>query len=306
MQGSFGRSLLRRVPCILVSGAVHLALVVSVLAVGLHVAPRFEAMIHAELVPHEVQTPRPPSVESRITLPRPKPAAPATRPAVVPPRLVETAMPTVESPAPPRDIPPPPPTESPRAKVEIIDAPRPDPAKVAPPEPLPSTPEPPLASAGGGAAPNPGRLPGGGGGPNTTTSSESLPSGVSMLTPGRSAGAGGAAAGGGGGSGPGTASLSGDRGGGVTRTAIPRGGYQVQPRYPTNARRLGIQGTTLLRVFVSTDGRVTEVGVQQTAGHTDLDEAAADAVRRWRFEPARRGDEPVGMWVLLPVEFRLK
>jgi len=46
--------------------------------------------------------------------------------------------------------------------------------------------------------------------------------------------------------------------------------------------------------------------VQETAGHSDLDQAAAEAVRRWRFEPARRGNDPVAMWVLLPVEFRLK
>jgi protein TonB len=87
---------------------------------------------------------------------------------------------------------------------------------------------------------------------------------------------------------------------------MPRGGYQVQPRYPASARRQGIQGTTLLRVFVASDGRVTDVGVERTAGHPELDDAAADAVRRWRFDPARRGDEAVGMWVLLPVEFRLR
>jgi protein TonB len=92
----------------------------------------------------------------------------------------------------------------------------------------------------------------------------------------------------------------------VTRTAIPRGGYQVQPRYPTGPRRQGVQGTTVLRVFVAVDGRVAEVVVERTAGHAELDEAAAEAVRRWRFEPALSGTTPVAMWVLLPVEFRLK
>jgi periplasmic protein TonB len=88
--------------------------------------------------------------------------------------------------------------------------------------------------------------------------------------------------------------------------AIPRGGYQVRPAYPSSARRLGIQGLTTLRVFVAADGRVGEVVVQESAGHPDLDEAAADAVKQWRFEPARRGAEPVGVWVLLPVQFRLR
>ena len=80
----------------------------------------------------------------------------------------------------------------------------------------------------------------------------------------------------------------------------------MRPSYPSSARRLGVQGTTLLRVHVLDDGRVGEVDVEESAGHPDLDSAAADAVRRWKFEPARRGTQPVAMWVRLPVEFRLK
>jgi periplasmic protein TonB len=93
---------------------------------------------------------------------------------------------------------------------------------------------------------------------------------------------------------------------GVTHRAIPRGGYQYLPSYPSSARRLGIQGTTLLQVLVSDDGRVSDVIVKQSAGHPDLDQAAVNAVRRWRFEPARRGPEPVAMWVQLPFEFRFR
>ena len=94
--------------------------------------------------------------------------------------------------------------------------------------------------------------------------------------------------------------------GAVTRTVTPSGGYQVHPSYPSTARRLGIEGTSLLRVFVGADGRVTDIEVDQSAGHPDLDRAAIDAVRRWKFEPGRRGSEPIGMWVRLPVQFVLK
>ena len=48
------------------------------------------------------------------------------------------------------------------------------------------------------------------------------------------------------------------------------------------------------------------VEVETSAGHVDLDRAAVEAVRQWRFEPGRRGEEPAAMWVLLPVEFRLR
>ena len=93
---------------------------------------------------------------------------------------------------------------------------------------------------------------------------------------------------------------------GVSQLARPRGGYQVKPSYPASARRLGAEGTTLLRVYVAADGRVTDVQVDQSAGHPDLDQAAAEAVRRWSFEPARRGTEAVGTWVRLPVQFVLR
>jgi TonB family protein len=81
---------------------------------------------------------------------------------------------------------------------------------------------------------------------------------------------------------------------------------KVFPSYPLTAKRLGIQGTTMLRIHVREDGQVGEVKVEQSAGHDDLDQAAVDAVRRWRFEPARRGGEAVTAWVRLPVNFKLE
>lgn len=95
-------------------------------------------------------------------------------------------------------------------------------------------------------------------------------------------------------------------GNGITRVARPTGGYQVRPSYPTVPRRLGIEGTTMLRVHVLDDGRIAEITVEQSAGHPDLDQAAVQSVRRWRFEPARRGEEKIPMWVRIPVEFTLR
>jgi protein TonB len=97
-----------------------------------------------------------------------------------------------------------------------------------------------------------------------------------------------------------------DSGGAITQSARPQGGYQVRPSYPSSALRQGIQGTAMLKVHVLIDGRVGDVVVQQSAGHPDLDQAAIEAVRRWRFEPARRGSDPVAMWVLLPVQFQIR
>ena len=83
------------------------------------------------------------------------------------------------------------------------------------------------------------------------------------------------------------------------------GGYQVKPRYPESARRAGFQGVTTLRVRVLDNGRVGEVVVEQSAGFRDLDFAAVEAVKKWLFEPARRGKDAVSVWVMLPVKFEL-
>ena len=115
----------------------------------------------------------------------------------------------------------------------------------------------------------------------------------------------------GGGGGKGTAGLG--RGTKATAPAVsalsglarPLGGYQVKPRYPESARRAGVQGVTTLRVRVLENGKVGEVIVDQSAGFRDLDMAAMDAVKKWLFEPARQGKNPVAVWVLLPVKFEL-
>ena len=62
----------------------------------------------------------------------------------------------------------------------------------------------------------------------------------------------------------------------------------------------------LLKMRITEQGRVEEVQVERSAGHADLDESAREAVRRWRFEPARRSGAPVAVWVLIPVEFKLQ
>lgn len=77
------------------------------------------------------------------------------------------------------------------------------------------------------------------------------------------------------------------------------------PSYPALARRLREEGRVLLRVFVTAEGRAGSVEVAKSSGHARLDEAALEAVRRWRFVPAKRGDEPVAASVFVPIAFSL-
>jgi protein TonB len=78
------------------------------------------------------------------------------------------------------------------------------------------------------------------------------------------------------------------------------------PRYPLIARRNGEQGTVTLRVLVTREGVPAQVSVEKSSGSGHLDGAALDAVKTWRFVPARRGAEAVEAWVLVPVVFKLE
>ncbi|MEW6664655.1 MAG: energy transducer TonB [Thermodesulfobacteriota bacterium] len=92
----------------------------------------------------------------------------------------------------------------------------------------------------------------------------------------------------------------------VLREALPAYRLNPAPAYPRMARRRGIQGTVLLDVLVNSLGRVKDLRVSQSSGHDLLDQAALAAVRAWTYEPARRGDEAVEMWVKVPVRFELR
>jgi len=78
------------------------------------------------------------------------------------------------------------------------------------------------------------------------------------------------------------------------------------PPYPALARRLRLQGTVVLRVLVDVRGRAEDLRVGESSGASILDEAALDAVRAWRFVPARRGSMAIALWVDVPVRFRLQ
>lgn len=82
--------------------------------------------------------------------------------------------------------------------------------------------------------------------------------------------------------------------------------HNPRPNYPPMSRRLGEEGKVLLKVRVSTDGRPLAVDLEKTSNFNRLDEAALDVVKRWRFVPAKRGDEAIEASVIVPLVFRLE
>lgn len=77
------------------------------------------------------------------------------------------------------------------------------------------------------------------------------------------------------------------------------------PSYPAKARRRHLEGTVILEVQVSREGRVENLSVKESSGHRILDRAAVSSVEQWIFEPGRRNGVRVAMTVLVPVRFSL-
>jgi protein TonB len=80
----------------------------------------------------------------------------------------------------------------------------------------------------------------------------------------------------------------------------------IRPKYPEIAQEAGIEGTVVVQVFVDEKGRVKDTVILKGIPNTGLDEAATEAIRNVRFRPAKQRERAVGVWISIPVNFRLK
>lgn len=77
------------------------------------------------------------------------------------------------------------------------------------------------------------------------------------------------------------------------------------PQYPALSRRLGEQGRVMLDVYILPDGSVGEIKLNRSSGFPRLDNAALQAVKTWKYVPAKRGDTAIPFWYVQPVSFVL-
>ncbi|MFN7937950.1 MAG: energy transducer TonB [Bryobacteraceae bacterium] len=80
--------------------------------------------------------------------------------------------------------------------------------------------------------------------------------------------------------------------------------YQIEPEYSEEARKARLTGTVVLFVDIDEKGRVSRVEVRQSLG-LGLDEKAIEAIRKWRFRPARKDGKPVTSSAIVDVGFHL-
>ena len=86
----------------------------------------------------------------------------------------------------------------------------------------------------------------------------------------------------------------------------PRPVTPIKPVYPDIAQEAGIEGQVLVQCFIDEKGRVKETIVVKGIPNTGLNESAVQALRKTRFRPAKQRERPVGVWITIPINFKLQ
>lgn len=77
------------------------------------------------------------------------------------------------------------------------------------------------------------------------------------------------------------------------------------PEYPRKAKRLKVEGETLIRLVVNAQGKIDQAEIARSAGNADLDAAARQAVLGASCAPYIENGHAVAVRALQPVSFRL-
>ena len=79
-----------------------------------------------------------------------------------------------------------------------------------------------------------------------------------------------------------------------------------KPRYPPRSVKLNEHGTVLIELLVTDKGVAQDAHVKTSSGFFRLDDAALEAVKRWRFVPGKRGGVPETMSFTILIPFVLE
>ena len=79
-----------------------------------------------------------------------------------------------------------------------------------------------------------------------------------------------------------------------------------KPAYPALSKRLGEQGSIVVRVLIGTDGLPQRAELLKSSGFDRLDQAALTTVMKWRYVPGKRAGIAEVMWVNVPINFVLE
>jgi protein TonB len=76
----------------------------------------------------------------------------------------------------------------------------------------------------------------------------------------------------------------------------------VPPEYPVDLRRQGVSGLVMVKCTVDDQGNVAETSVSKSSNEA-FDKYALEAVKKWKFKPARQDGNPISVQVTIPIKF---
>ncbi len=81
--------------------------------------------------------------------------------------------------------------------------------------------------------------------------------------------------------------------------------HNPPPIYPRMSKRLGEQGTVVLRVLIGVNGQAEKIEIYKSSGFDRLDQAAIETAAKWRYKPGQRMGKVEALWFNLPIRFEL-
>jgi protein TonB len=79
----------------------------------------------------------------------------------------------------------------------------------------------------------------------------------------------------------------------------------IAPEYPHVMRRDGVSGIVTVRCTVDEKGDVVDPVVEKSSNR-EFEEPALNALKKWKFKPARQDGNPVAIKVSIPVKFSVE
>lgn len=86
----------------------------------------------------------------------------------------------------------------------------------------------------------------------------------------------------------------------------PRATSRFSPSYPRELKGKGVGGRVIVGALVDENGTVKDVTLKESSGHRELDQAAMDAIKRWRYKPAIKSGRKVPSSIVQPFNFRVE
>ena len=76
------------------------------------------------------------------------------------------------------------------------------------------------------------------------------------------------------------------------------------PEYPYALKREGVSGVVAVKVLIDVNGSVAECAVSKST-NPGFEAAALDAVKKWKFKPAKKDGAPVEARLIIPIQFQI-